>query len=237
MSTVSLALVDQYWGKFLGCASELIRNTPAPYLLTTATQPGLWAFTCGGNWVVATPTDSGDICREQIGACFPPNRLPSCAQLQPLLHMGVVSQLYGPALIFLHHPPTHPPVIDPAVRPLTGSDQDNVAAFVAAAGALPWTLEEATGWLTILGLFQEQALVATCGVRLWGDLLAEIYVDTHPAYRRRGFGKAVTTAALHWIHTTTPYYAESVVELSNQPSLGLMQSLGFEPYGYLVTSA
>jgi RimJ/RimL family protein N-acetyltransferase len=90
-------------------------------------------------------------------------------------------------------------------------------------------------WLRIFGYFCGEELVATCGVRLWGDLLAEIYIDTAPAYRRRGYGKAVTAAALHWIQTATPYYAESVVELSNQPSLRLMHSLGFTSYGYLVT--
>jgi RimJ/RimL family protein N-acetyltransferase len=46
----------------------------------------------------------------------------------------------------------------------------------------------------------------------------------------------VTAVALQWIQTATPYYAESVVELTNQPSLRLMQSLGFTPYGYLVTA-
>lgn len=236
MPTISFAQVDQYWGQFLGCNSELVRNAPPPYLLTAATQPGLWALSCGGSWVVAMPDDWSAMQRAQIGACFQPNQLPNRDQLQPLLQTVTTPQLYGPALIYLHYPSTSQPTPDPAVRSLTRYDQAQIDAFAVAAGPPPWSLAEAEIWLKVFGFFVEGALVATCGVRLWGDLLAEIYVDTLPTQRRRGYGRAVTATALHWIHTATPYYAESVVELSNQPSLHLMQSLGFTPYGYMVTS-
>lgn len=236
MPTALSTVIDQYWGKFFGCDSTLIRHTPAPYLLTTVAQPGLWALTCGGGWVVATPEARHANIQAQIATCFRSAQLPTYAHLQHLCQALATPTLYGPAVIFLHHTPaTHAPV-DPAIRPLTDKDHAHVATFAAAAGCLPWSLEQPEGWLQIFGYFCCQVLVATCAVRLWGDLLAEIYIDTAPAYQRRGYGKAVTTAALHWIQTATPYYAESVVDLSNQPSLRLMHSLGFVPYGYLVTA-
>jgi RimJ/RimL family protein N-acetyltransferase len=71
---------------------------------------------------------------------------------------------------------------------------------------------------------------------VWGELLAEIYIDTLPAYRHRGYGKAVTTAAVQWVLANTPYVVESVVELVNESSLALMASLHFKAYGYLLVS-
>jgi GNAT superfamily N-acetyltransferase len=231
-----LSLVDHYWGQFFGCDCQLIRRPPLPYLLTRAAQPGLWALTCGGGWVVAPPNDACDNGRSQIADCFQPDQLPTQEQLQQLHQTGVIASPYGPAVIFLHRAPAARVLIDPAIRLLCDNDHAAVAAFATATGSLPWSLAEPDGWLQIFGYFCAEELVATCGVRLWGDLLAEIYVDTAPAHRRCGYGKAVTAAALQWIQTATPYYAESVVELTNQPSLRLMQSLGFTPYGYLVTA-
>ncbi|MCE7982620.1 MAG: N-acetyltransferase [Caldilinea sp. CFX5] len=235
MSTALVNLVDQYWGQFLGCGNDLVRHAPDPYLLTTIAQPGLWALRCGGRWVVATPEAWHDNVRAHLAACFRPNHLPTLEQLQPFLQTIPATVVYGPAIIFLHQAPDVHRPIEPSIRPLTYNDHRHVTAFAAATDPLPWSLEQMDDWLRIFGYFCGQELVATCGVRLWGDLLAEIYIDTAPAYRRRGYGQAVTAAALHWIQTATPYYVESVVELSNQPSLRLMYSLGFTPYGYLVT--
>jgi len=235
MSIAMFTRVDQYWGQFFGCGSELIRCPPAPYLLTTAAQPGLWALTCGGSWVVAASPIGEEGLPAQLAACFRPDQLPAQDQLQSLRHAFPGASPFGPAILFLHHEPAALPPIDPSIRPLTGDDQCHIAAFAATTDSLSWTQEQANGWLRVFGYFCGQTLVATCGVYLWGDLLAEIYIDTLPAYRGRGYAKAVTTAALHWIATATPYYAESVVDLSNEPSLRLMHSLGFVPYGYLVT--
>lgn len=234
MSIAMFTRVDQYWGEFFGCGSESVRCTPAPYLLTRAAQPGLFALTCGGSWVVAASDVEKEGLPAQLADCFRPAQLPAQDQLQSLRQAFPGASLFGPAIIFLHHAATAPP-IDPAIRPLTDADQSHIAAFTAATDSLSWTLEQANRWLRVFGYFYEEELVATCGVYLWGDLLAEIYIDTLPSFRGRGYGKAVTTAALHWIATATPYYAESVVDPSNEPSLRLMHRLGFVPYAYLVT--
>ncbi|MEZ4679230.1 MAG: GNAT family N-acetyltransferase [Caldilineaceae bacterium] len=123
-----------------------------------------------------------------------------------------------------------------AIRPLTVFDYAQVAIFGAETGPLAWSLEYPEIWVRIFGVFERGRLVSTCAVRVWGELLAEIYVDTLPTYRRRGYGRAVSQAALTWIHSETSYYAESVVELSNLASLYLMQSIGFEPYAYMVNT-
>lgn len=235
MSTALVDLADQYWGRFLGCGSDLVRHAPDPYLLTTIAEPGVWALRRGCRWVVATPEASHATVQAHVTACFQPNQLPTLEQLQPFCQIMPAASVYGPAIIFLHQSPDAHRPSDPSIRPLTCHDQRQVTAFAAATGPLPWSFAQMDDWLRIFGYFCGEELVATCGVRLWGDLLAEIYIDTAPAYRRRGYGKAVTAAALHWIQTATPYHAESVVELSNQPSLRLMYSLGFTPYGYLVT--
>ena len=124
----------------------------------------------------------------------------------------------------------------PDVRPLTATDQEQALAFQVAAKPIVWSLQEPTIWPKIFGVFVEDQLVAACGIRVWGELLAELYVDTLPTHWRRGYGKIATEAALHWIHTASPYQAESVVELANAASWRLMHNAGFTPYAYMVTS-
>lgn len=234
--TPFLKPVDHYWADFLGCKLDLLFDERSTSLVTRADHLGIWAVSRRGGWVVVTPPDWCPQLQEQIRTCFQPNLLPNTQNLQRLLNSVGNQQPYGPALIFLHNLPPGKGADDPNIRPLTLSDHEQIAAFERDMGPLPWSLDEPETWVKIWGLFAEEYLVATCGVRVWGDLLAEIYVDTLPMYRRCGYGKAVTSAALRWIHTETPYQPESVVELSNQASLQLMKNLGFEAYAYMVTS-
>ena len=231
--TADLPMVDSYWAGFLGCEVDLLRTSSVNQLMAMPNQAGLWAISRCGGWVVATPALWGERLYKQIRTCFQPNLLPDSANLDRLLYQTGDQQRYGPAVILLHtHPIAHREV-SAKLRPLTLDDHQQVATF-GAAMPLPWSLTQPEIWVKVLGLFVADQLVAACGVRVWGDCLAEIYVDTLPTHRRCGYGKAVTRAALQWIYTETPYYPESVVELSNQPSLALMKSLGFESYGYMV---
>ena len=226
-------VVDAYWAGFLGCEVDLLLHSSATHLLARPDQSGLWAIMRRGGWVVTAPTLWCERLHEEIYRCFQPNLLPDVSNLERLLHSAGDQQCYGPAVILLHNQPMACSEVSATLRPLTLDDQVQVAAL-GAATPWPWSLTQPEIWIKVFGLFVADQLVAACGVRVWGDRLAEIYVDTSPSHRRCGYGKAVTKAALQWIHTETPYQPESVVELSNQPSLELMKSLGFEEYGYMV---
>jgi len=236
--TIDLTAIDHYWMNFLGCTKAQLYGEGATVICPQPAFEGLWAFARQGNWVVAAPPHWCHAIGREITDCFRPNTLPTPQAVQQLLRHFPEQQLYGPSFLFLHGAPIRPTLPAATIRPLTTSDAQAVAAFAAAATPtpIPWTLDEPTIWIKIFGLFVAERLVATCGVRLWGDLLAEVYVDTAPTARARGYGKAVTHAALAWIDRDTPYHAESVVELSNGASVQLLRRLGGTLYGHMVMS-
>lgn len=234
--TSAATLVDDYWANFLGCELAQLNGDGTVYQLTGVQHQGIWAIARHRSWVVITPASwPSELCA-QLYRCFQPDVMPDSVQLQRLLDQIGNQQLYGPALIMLHGQTNGPDKISPLVRPLTAADYAQIAAFQAAAHPIFWSLAEPASWPKIFGVFVEGQLVAACGVRLWGDLLAELYIDTVPAHWRRGYGKAATDAALRWIHTETAYQAESVVELANVASWRLMHNVGFLPYAYMLTS-
>lgn len=234
-------VVDNYWADFLGCDLNLLLSDGNVYQLTSAKHVSIWAFARRSSWVVILPTSWPQAVREQMYHCFQPTSMPDAAQLQQLLAQVGNQQIYGPALILLHNRAhyTQPSSLEqslPEVRPLTAKDQEQVLAFQRAATPIVWSLHDPIIWPKIFGVFVADQLVAACGVRVWGELLAELYVDTVPSHWRQGYGKIATAAALHWVQTESPYQAESVVELANAASWRLMHNAGFTPYAYMVTS-
>jgi predicted GNAT family acetyltransferase len=66
-----------------------------------------------------------------------------------------------------------------------------------------------------------------------GELIVEVGVDTHPDFRRRGFGKAVVSAMTEALlkQGRIPVYRCSE---DNIASLRLAQSVGYETYAHIV---
>lgn len=241
ISLIDWDWVDSYWADFLECTVAQLCEARKTQIVEHTTLTGPWAFARQGNWLVALPADWRNRVRnpqsfaDNLLQYFRPGALPKPHQIKELFADFPVRESFGPALVYLHAAPTPHVVTDAIVRPLTLHDLPQVAAYEAST-AIPWTLTEPTIWKKIFGLFVNGQLVSSCAMRVWGELLAEIYVDTAPAYRCRGYGKSVTYAMLQWIHTSTPFYAESIVEMSNQASINLLSHLGGKPYGYVVMS-
>ncbi|MCB0122045.1 MAG: GNAT family N-acetyltransferase [Caldilineaceae bacterium] len=238
---VDLALVDSYWTEFLGCTAEQFCEARQTQLVESSQVVGPWAFARQGNWLVTLPAgwrtylEDVSAVEQAVVRVFRPGSLPKQEDLDLFLSYFPVRERFGPALIYLHGAP--PPVFanGGTIRPLTVRDLPQVARY-AATTPIPWTLLEPTIWQKVFGLFVNGELVSSCAMRVWGELLAEVYVDTAPAHRCRGYGKAVTHATLQWIHTSTPYCAESVVELANTASVRLLSRLGGMPYEYVIMS-
>lgn len=229
-------LVDSYWAEFLGCESAQLLSEGPTQVITVPSHLGFWALSRRGGWLVGLPPSSGEAAHAAVLHAFLPKVLPNPQKLQQLIPAALHQALFGPAVILLHKRPRWRFPLAPCVRPVTDDDRPAVAQFCAETPAVPWRLDEPETWIKIFGAFINGKLVAACAVRVWGQLLAEVYVDTSPLYQRRGFGRAVTTAALNWINAETHYYPESVVDLANNASIHLMKNLGFEPYAYMVNS-
>ncbi|MEZ4869547.1 MAG: GNAT family N-acetyltransferase [Caldilineaceae bacterium] len=225
--------VSNYWAGYLGCDVAELERQQAQVLLSAPVSEFV-AFSRGSNWILALPAQWNSKVGAALSPFFQRGRLPNLTGLQQVLRSIDGINLYGPATIFLQ-PELQPQSAVPIdVRRLQPADHSRLALFRREGGQRAWSLTATDDWLAVWGAFFEKRLVAICAVRVWGDLLAEIYVDTLPAHRQRGYGKAVTNAAVQWIYTNTAYIVESVVELSNQNSLALMASLQFKPYGYLL---
>jgi len=233
--------VDSYWANFLECTVAQFCEARQTQIIESSTLAGPWAFARQGNWVVVLPTDwrchvqAPDQFAQNLLHYFRPGAFPKPHHISALFTDFPVQESFGPALVFLHAAPTPHVETNGTIRALTLRDMAQVAAY-AATTEIPWTLTEPVIWKKVFGLFVNGQLVSSCAMRIWGDLLAEIYVDTAPEHRCKGYGKAVSHAMLQWIHSATPFYAESIVELSNSASVSLLSHLGGIPYGYVVMS-
>lgn len=236
MNNVSSALddlVSRYWATYFGCSARDLDGDQTLVVQSPA-YTGLMAFSKGHGWVVGVPAQWGQAIGRALSPYFVSRQLPNLNRVRQVLATRGALDLYGPARIFLQ---PAPPLVHSQLarlRLLQLSDLPFLRTFEAEMGELAWSFGQGDGWLGAWGAFVDQRLVSVCAVRVWGELLAEIYIDTLPAYRHRGYGKAVTTAAVQWVQTNTPYLVESVVELVNESSLALMASLHFKPYGYLL---
>ena len=238
MNKVSPALdeqISQYWATYLGCTPRDL-NGEQTLVVQPAACTGLVAVCKGNGWVVGVPPTWGRAIGDALSPYFVSQQLPNLNRVRHVLAACGAPDLYGPARIFLQ--PTPPPLanLPMLLRPLQVTDLPLLDSFAAEMGELVWSFGQGEGWLGAWGAFVDQRLVSVCAVRVWGELLAEIYIDTLPAHRHRGYGKAVTTAAVQWVLANTPYVVESVVELVNESSLALMASLHFKAYGYLLVS-
>ena len=225
--------VSQYWATYFGCSAADLESEQT-LVVQSAAYRGLVALSKGPGWVVGIPAYWGQAIGQALAPYFVSQQLPNLNRVRQVLASCGDIDFYGPARIFLQPRPPALSCTAVLLRPLQEQDLPYLDTFAAEMGELAWAFGEGTGWLGAWGAFVDQHLVSVCAVRVWGEFLAEIYIDTLPAYRHRGYGKAVTTVAVQWVQTHTPYVIESVVELVNESSLALMASLHFKPYGYLL---
>jgi GNAT superfamily N-acetyltransferase len=229
------ARVSHYWADYLGCTVADLDGEKTRVVRSSAVS-GLVAFSKGRGWVVAVTEEWG----QEVATALPPyfvhNQLPDIGGIRQVLAATGVTAFYGPATIFLQPAPRPLHAMPVAIRRLQPVDIPLLHLFRLEGGESVSTFGQGDGWLCAWGAFAERRLVSVCAVRVWGALLAEIYIDTLPAYRNRGYGKAVTNAAVQWVQANSPYVVESVVELSNESSLALMASMQFKPYGYMLLS-
>lgn len=227
------AQISQYWATYFGCAASDL-DSEQTLVVQSSAYSGLVALSKGQGWVVGIPTQWGEAIGKALVPYFLNQQLPNLNRVRQVLASCGDLDFYGPARIFLQPAPPPLPGVSAVLRPLQEADLFLLQTFAAEMGELAWSFGQGTGWLGAWGAFADQRLVSVCAVRVWGEFLAEIYIDTLPAYRHRGYGKAVTTTAVQWVHDHTPYVVESVVELVNESSLALMASLHFKSYGYLL---
>ncbi len=230
LSVQTLATIDRYWVSSLGC--------PPPYLhedgihivpLPVADDYwGILVFRRGAAVVVTVPAVLHT-------ALEPALRRIRAADLDDeeairAIVEHPIDRIVGPAYLGYADRGTFLPMPDPETRLLQATDVDAVERLRVACSTTDWEHGGSTaGQQPAVGRFLAGELVALASWEVWDGTIAHIYVVTHPAHRRRGYGKAVVSAiaAEALARGLVPQYR--TLE-RNLPSVGIALALGFRQY-------
>jgi len=142
---------------------------------------------------------------------------------------GFEIQTYPVDLYFYLEPTAFRPVESAAVRLLTPDDASQMASLHAG-------VEENRRWYVeldhpvVFGCFDEGELVAAASHFLFEEYhVAAPGVMTHRAYRQRGFGAAVVSAAVIWALERN-WIVEWCTNERNLCSMGIAKRLGFSRF-------
>jgi RimJ/RimL family protein N-acetyltransferase len=82
----------------------------------------------------------------------------------------------------------------------------------------------------VFGCYAAETLAAAGMLEPWGARLLHVGIVTHPAYRGRGYGKAVVSAmTTHGL--TTGAVVQYRTLAANRASVAIAQALGFQRFG------
>lgn len=240
--------IDAYWSSFLGCTEDLLY--PAHRVsLRSSRSPGVLGLQTQRHWLFAfAPSVTTSGVRWWMYGILPllATRRGALPGWHPLWQRGwqrVASRLgrrsglvdiYGPAYLLYCSQVIPQAEQAVAIRPLTAADQPAVQQFQQGMGVVVWQLDQPQLWPRLCGIFQDGQLVATGAVRLWADAIGEIFVDTLPLYRKRGYARALTAHLTDWVLCETPWLPQYDTTADNLPSLRVAHAVGYRSYGMML---
>lgn len=227
---MTIQRIDAAWAAFFGVSPPafLLPGIQVVAHHRLADYQGVWLFRHHASLCLSVPPDSVEGVQTTVRA----------HTVESLFSEGGVRALLGPRIerivgpayqgyveraVFRSEP-------HPGVRALSGADQPALQQLADACEVDAWehagiTFDEPH----VFGCFVNDRLVAAARYRPAWEETAHIGVVTHPAYRGRGYGRAVVSAA-----TAQALGAGFVVlyqtSLANTPSVALATGLGYQPY-------
>jgi GNAT superfamily N-acetyltransferase len=222
-----MQLVDGYWARFFGCASEALRSNTVQMAVHTD-YAGCYLMEFGGAPIVSLPIGEveryrADIVHFQAGTVRKP------ALVEATFGKRVAESI-GPAFIGYSDVKHFKPVSSGATRQLTVQDEKAVEMLRAACPVKEW--EHGGSEFrpsAMVGAFRGQEIAALAGYELWGGQIAHIAIVAHPSFRGQGYAtKAVSTLTEMVLERRlVPQYR--TLE-ANAPSMALARRLGFVEY-------
>jgi GNAT superfamily N-acetyltransferase len=227
--------VDAYWAAFFGCAPDDLRRAASHVVshVGLGDYLGVYAMTFeDAAPIVSVPPSFLDLARS-AATRWTSETVSSPVDLQALLgaRAGVA---VGPAVVsYLEPTLDHRLTTGSDVQILLPSEPAHRTA-VERLGTACTPTEWAHGGGALadtpaVGVFHEALLVAMASYEVWGGRLAHIAVVTHPAFRRRGLGRAAVARLIVHLgeQRVIPQYRTLA---SNVAALRVATSLGFVPY-------
>jgi len=227
----TLAQVDAFWAGRLGCAHADLHR-PGITLLVNAgdftTYRGAFLLRWGDACVFTVPAALRQSLQGTIGD----------RTLDDVFDDGFLARAFGahceriigPAFQGCADASDFRPVAGRGTRLLTSEDDEALAALELACDPEEWEHAAiADGRSPLFGCFAGDELVAAGTLIAWGEHLRNLGIVTHPAYRGRGYGRAVVSALT--AHALAQgHVAQYQTLLSNAGSLAIARALGFHQY-------
>ena len=227
----SIQAVLAFWAAHLGCSraqlvqpgTTVVRNGP-----DLAGYRGVTVVFRPPACVVAVPGDWYELAAGRLG------RRPAAAVFDvPLLREvfgPAAGRVIGPAWLGYADAGDFTPAPTMGTRPLTDRDLPALRRLAGACGPTAWEHSGIRpGGSPVFGCHAGDELAAAGMLAPWGPRLLHVGIVTHPAYRGRGYGKAVVSAM-----TAHGLDAGGVVQYrtleANPASVGIARALGFRRF-------
>ncbi len=220
--------IDAHWCMQLGCDEAALRTpgtTVVPHAAPMRGRRGAYAIRQGDAAVVSVPAALvAEVKRDLAGL---PAR--EAVSLNALSHVfgDAVDRFVGPAWIGYVDADSFRPADADGARPLRDDESDDVVRLCEASDETEW---EHSGIdprrRPIFALHRGPEIAAATSWEPLSNGLLHVGVITHPAHRRRGYGRAVASAiTAHGLQQGGVMQWQTLVE--NTPSLAIGRALGY----------
>lgn len=221
----AISIAGTCWAARLGCSPDELFAEPFRIITPGghfADYCGAFALFRGDAVVVSLPPDRVDSLRALLSAqsrpCSPGSFATALA--------SVATAVIGPAYI------GYAPAVSAPTEPARALGLDDAAALETlrqSCDATDWEHGGSRGEHPSSGIFVDGQLVAVAGYEIWGGVVADIAIVTHPDHRGRGFGRAAVAHLAKRAITAGLLPQYRTLE-ANGVSRRISESLGFQSY-------
>lgn len=228
MKADSWEQIDRFWAQELGLDSGLAGT---PGLLCTVQQrySGVRLFSNGERLVIAAPPAKAEFIREAIFNVSAEDAF--SVEWLSCTFADDAERILGPAEVAYADETSFRTELNHGGRALSASDSATYRQLVAELESE--VVEETritADTFPAFGAFSGDTLCSVASYEVWEPAIAQIRVATHPSYRRRGFARSAVQA-LAAAALDRGLILQWRALASNQNSLALARSLGFNYYG------
>lgn len=224
--------IDGYWSRFLGCSMPALRQ-PRSMAVVNPEAAGLFAVKTSGGWIARIGPDTDPAVASALDALHLDDPA-SVEHAQDIIRRFDLGSSYGPLQLNYCTPESYIPDALVSYRRLTSHDRDQIETFRAAMGRFDWDFDDTTTWPAAFGVFDGDTLVSAAQVRVWDDVIGEIFGDTLDSYRKLGYAKALVRVATQWIFDHSYWIPQTDAQIDLIASIRIMRGLGYKLYGWFL---
>lgn len=226
LSENAASVVQAYWTDNLGCSPGELFSAPPRIVIHSpqwADYDGVFALFSDGGAIASVPADRADRLRALLS---PWSHGESSPESLASALASVAAAVIGPARIGYADAVTPSTCLARALGP---DDAEALSALQGACDPTEWAHGGSSLERPCSAVFVGGRIVALAGYAVWGGVLADLFVVTHPAFRGQGFGRnAVAHLARRALAAELlPQYRTLA---SNRPSVRISEQLGFGLY-------